>query len=120
MMSIDFAAARLYCKLGDNTLASAVSFVVAGDGLSIVFTDDTVYGTGDSENVVNLDIYDHFGGHLEKQITAGTLTVNISTLNTAEGLDAIATVVSTLGKVKDGTAFNMVSWKITGTFTMEI
>lgn len=129
-LSIDVSAAREYCKAGDNTLAAEVSFSLSGDTLTV--SDDTDYAssgsTGDSAGVMNVTVFDNFGHKYETQSQGGADVVidltdpagyeGIPALNKAEGLSIIVTIVSTLGKVKDGSVKD--TFATSGNLTMEI
>lgn len=102
------------------TIASITS--TSGGGTTILFTDNTVYVSPDVRDVVNITMYDHFGGKVEGQIVAGspTVTLSIGGLNPVDGIDAIATVVSSLGNIKDGSIHDIYLIRQSGVFVMEL
>jgi hypothetical protein len=123
MLTINNAGARDYCSLASNKLATAVTFAVNGTTGVITFTDATVYPTGDGRASVNVTLYDRFGNkaelHFEGATTSGTINPATAGLNKSEGLDAIVTVVSTLNKRKDGSVYDITTFKQSGNFVMQ-
>ena len=121
MLSIDNKDALDYCKKSDNTLAAAVTFSLSGNNLTI--TDGTTYASGDARSNVNLEIFDGNGIKKDAQITGAdvdhAVTVDLAAagLNKAEGISINATVVSNLGKIKDGSVVK--TFASSGALTME-
>jgi hypothetical protein len=125
MLSISIDDALDYCTKGNNILEAAVGFVVTGTGsaATIAFTDLTTYASGEARAAVNITVYDHFGGKKELQIKSGataSVTADMTNLNPTDGLDAIATVVSDQGNIKDGSVHDLINMRTSGNFVMEI
>lgn len=96
----------------------------SGTDRKLTITDNTTYAAGDSRSNVNVSVFDKFGNKTEKQIGTSPSNVVIDVvgegLNPVDGLDAIATVVSVEGKVKDGSVHDIGTLKASGNFVMEL
>ena len=107
----------------DGATVGSITVTDSGTGKKLTVTDNTIYPAGDSRSNVNVSVFDKFGNKVEKQIGTSPANVVVDVvlegLNPVDGLDALVTVVSTAGKVKDGSAYNIGEGKTAGNFTME-
>lgn len=106
-----------------GTAVSGATITTGGTGGSLTITDLTAYPSGDSRKAINISVFDKFGHEADGYLDNATASIAIDLLgkgiNAVDGLDAIATVVSTLDKVKDGTVKGIGSCKTSGNFVME-
>lgn len=94
--------------------------ITSGGGVVITFTDNTTYVSPDARNVVNISMYDHFSSRpVEGQMTGSSLGLSIGWLDPTEGINVIATVISTEGNRKNGTAWDLVFLRQSGNFYMQ-
>lgn len=104
-------------------VVTAITVTDGGTGKRISVTDNTTYPDGDSRKIVDIEVYDRFGGHVAGSIgtsTPGGLTrIDISGLNASRGLAASVKVVSTKGLVKDGSVFKIANTYNAGLVNME-
>lgn len=84
----------------------AVNVTNSGNDRKLTITDNTVYGSGDSRKMIHITVYDAFGNKVETHIDENSSSKEIDVieagLNPSEGLNVAVTVVSALGKRKDG------------------
>lgn len=95
-----------------------------GTGKTLTVTDNTSYPSGDARKAVNVSVFDKFGNKQEAHIAAGgsgnvVIDLLAEDLNDVNGLDALVTVVSNKGKVKDGSILDIGVLKDSGNFVME-
>lgn len=108
----------------DGTTVDSIT-MTSGGGKIITFTDQTTYASGEARALVQISLFDRFGNKYETSIAAGgggtvAVTLGDHGLDSTEGIDGIATVVSDLRAVKDGSVYDIVTLKTTGYFRMEI
>ena len=82
---------------------------------TVKITDTSTFGSGDSLNVVNINIYDKTGKEKHGQITTGggNRTVDVNGLDLSE-LTITATTVSTNGCKADSSIYKIGSTGLTG------
>lgn len=92
-------------------------------GKTITITDSTSYASGDSRKAVNITLADRFGKKKEFQIddSPADITMNVADagLNDVDGIDVLATVVSLLGKHKNGSVHDVITLKTAGFLVMD-
>lgn len=97
--------------------------VTNGGGKTLTITDNTVYPSGDSRKAVNITVADRFGVQKEHQIDDSPANITIDLggdgLNDVDGIDVLATVVSLLGKHKNGSVMDTVTLKTSGNLVMD-
>lgn len=119
MQTIDQSGAINYTVKPINFIA-LVAWSISSNTLTI--TDNTSYPSGDGRDSLNITIWDSKGAKVEKHIpTAGgnSGTIDVSSLDKANGLVGIATLSSQKGIHKDGTAFGINTVATAGSFTMK-
>lgn len=103
---------------------TAITVTHGGTGNTVTFTDNTAYVSPDARAAVNITVFDRFGNKKELQIPANTSTavlyIATSGLNRTEGLDVLATVVSAKDKRKDGSVYDLTTFKTSGNLNMEL
>lgn len=107
--------------LGGGGLAS-ITVTNAGNGGTLTLTDHTSYASGDARAIVEVEVYDYFGGKVVGNIPSGgsgVSVINLGGLNNSRGFGADIKVVSNLGKVKDGSQFKIANSLSSGYFEME-
>lgn len=107
-----------------SQVVTSATITSGGTGKTLTITDNTTYPSGDSRKEVNISVFDKFGHQHDAHIaTGGSGNVVIDLLaddiNDVDGLDALVTVVSTVGKVKDGSIHDIGTLKASGNFVME-
>jgi hypothetical protein len=106
---------------GDAVTSATVTS--GGTGGTLTVTDNTTYPSGDSRKAVNISVFDKFGkeqsGHIGTTPDNVVIDLLAAGINSVDGLDVLATVVSENGKTKDGSARGVGANKASGTFTME-
>jgi hypothetical protein len=89
----------------------AVGFVYDSEAETVVFTDGSTIPAGDTLEKVHVRVTDNFGNELRDTITVtgapGAQTVDVSSLDASEGLNVMATVITTNNIVADGSAFKI-------------
>lgn len=107
--------------LGGGGLAS-ITVTNAGNGGTLTITDNTSYASGDARKIVDVEVYDYFGGKAVGSIAAGgsgSTVINLGGLNKSRGFAMSVRVVSNLGKVKDGSQFKIANSLTSGSFVIE-
>lgn len=91
-----------------------------GTGGTLTLTDNTSYPSGDSRKIVDIEVYDYFGGKKEGYMTtSASVIINLGGLNNSRGFAMSVKVVSTKGLVKDGSQFKISNSISVGSFDME-
>jgi len=97
--------------------------ITNGGGKNLTITDNTVYPSGDSRKAVNISVADKFGHQKEHQIDDSPASVTIDLggdgMNDVDGIDVLVTVVSLLGKHKNGSVYDTVTLKTSGGVVMD-
>lgn len=107
--------------LGGGGLAS-INVSNAGNGGTITITDNTTYASDDARKIVDVEVYDYFGGKAVGSIAAGgsgSTVIGVGGLNKSRGFALTVRVVSNLGKVKDGSQFKIANSLTSGNFVIE-
>lgn len=107
--------------LSGGGVASA-TITNGGTGGTLTVTDNTTYPAGDSRKIVDVEVYDYFGGKVEGNILTGGSGIgvlNLNGLNNSRGFAVSVKVVSTKGLVKDGSQFKISNSISAGNFDME-
>jgi hypothetical protein len=120
---------------GKTRLAPAVAFDYDKDTHVLTIADNSVYPSGDSRKQVNVEAFDKFGGVVRKSFTeegefvndsessdgvANSFGLDLTSLNKTEGVEVIATVVSTLGRTSTGSISEVGTEKFTGSLYMSV
>lgn len=124
---------------GKSRLTPVLAFDYDADSGVLSIADNSTYPSGDSLKQINVEVYDKFGGKIEKSYTqegeylqdsessdgaAGSFGIDLkagdTVLNLTEGVSINATLVSTLGRTSDGSVHDVVTLKTTGTLNMKI
>lgn len=125
MLSLNLSGAINYQIGGHNTLTASVAFAYNSGTKKIRITDNTVYDQGDSRKIVNIDVFDRYGGRASGHVAATAqpdvnyVDIDVAALNPARGFAAIVTVVSAKGKYKDGSIFKIADTFDAGNVTMQ-
>jgi hypothetical protein len=89
----------------------SVGIVYNAGANTVVFTDGSTIPAGDTLKKVRVRVTDNFGGEVRDTITVtgapGAKTVSTAGLNSAEGLNVMATVITSNGIVADGSIFKI-------------
>ncbi len=97
---------------------------VSGNKDTITFTDNTTYPGSDTCKIVDIVVYDYFGGQAAGNIATATagnkVAVNVASLNPLRGMTASVRVVSTAGLNKDGSIRKIANTNTTGNVPMEL
>jgi hypothetical protein len=119
-----------YCLRADNILDAKVKFVFDPTAGTFTVTDETTYNTtatptAEARAAVQISVFDKFGNMAEKKGTGASTVINVTDgipgdLNPSDGLNSIATVVSNLHAIKDGSIHDVGSCKLSGYYNMEI
>jgi hypothetical protein len=136
MQPFDFSSVLNYD--GKSRLTPVLAFDYDASSGVITIADNSTYPSGDSRKQINVEVYDKFGGKIEKSFTqegdylqdsessdgvAGSFGIDIKSgdtvLNLTEGVSINATLVSTLGRTSDGSVHDVVTIKTTGTLYMK-
>lgn len=137
MQPLDFSAVLNYD--GKSRLNPVLAFDFDSDSGVLTIADNSVYPSGDSRKQINVEVFDKFGGKIEKSFTqegeyladsessdgvAGSFGIDLkngdTVLNLTEGVSVNATIVTTLGRTSDGSVHDVVTLKTTGTLYMKI
>lgn len=134
MQPFDFSDVLNYD--GKSRLNPVLAFDYDSDSGVLTIADNSTYPSGDSRKQINVEVYDKFGGKIEKSFTqegeyegddsessdgvAGSFGIDLQTLNLTEGVSVNATIVSLLGRTSDGSVHDVVTLKTTGTLYMKI
>lgn len=123
MQSIDNSQVLNYDTQGKNILNAVIGFVYNSGANTITVTDTTTYPTGDARKLVEVDVFDRYGGKVSGKIlvgtTGGAVAISVAALNPARGFAMNVRVVSNLGMYKDGSVFNIANTFNAGPVTME-
>jgi hypothetical protein len=132
MQAFDFSAALNYD--GKSRMTPVLAFDYDSDSGVLTIADNSTYLSGDSRKQINVEVYDKFGGKIEKSFTqegeylqdsessdgvAGSFGIDLQTLNLTEGVSVNATIASTLGHTSTGSVHDVVTLKTTGTLQMK-
>jgi hypothetical protein len=120
---------------GKSRLNAAVAFDFDSDSGVLTITDNTTYPSGDSRKQINVEVYDRFGGKIEKSFTqegeylqdsessdgvSNSFGLDLQTLNLTEGVSVSATLVSTNGLNSTGSVHDVATLKTTGSILMQV
>lgn len=121
MQSVNNQLILDYCCNCGEGFAAAATFEHDAVAQTLEVTDASVIALPDTFKILHIDVYDKFGGKVYNKITvaAGSVVIDISTLNPSRGLAVAITIVTTEGKAKDGTAFKIANSQTTGSFDVE-
>lgn len=136
MQPFDFSATLNYD--GKSRLSPVLAFDYDSASGVLTLADNSTYPSGDSRKQINVEVYDRFGGKIEKSFTqegeylqdsessdgvAGSFGIDLkngdTVLNLTEGVSVLATIVSTNGLTSTGSVQDVVTIKTTGTLYMK-